>query len=164
MARMQDVEAAVRQHDALAARLRLGDEGDELRQLDEAAAAAALRVQRMRELRAAHRRHADLTDDDAGAEIRERRGVGGREAGGDAGTEQGDDGIAGTGHVEHFASHGRERERLGSLLEQRHPLLAARHEQHIELELRAQRLALPQQIGFVRAMADDGFELAAIRR
>ena len=75
MARVQDVEAAVRHHDALAARLRLRDEREQLRQLYEASAAAALHVQRMLQLRTAHRRDADLADHDAGAEIRERRGV-----------------------------------------------------------------------------------------
>ena len=76
VAGVQDVEAAVREHDALAARLGLGDERDELRQVDEPAPAAALRVQRALQLRAARRRGADLADDDAGAEIRERGGVG----------------------------------------------------------------------------------------
>ena len=80
VARMQDVEAAVREHDALAARFRFGDERDELRQVDEPAAAAALRVQRALQLRAARGRGADLADDDAGAEIRERRRVGGIES------------------------------------------------------------------------------------
>ena len=34
----------------------------------------------------------------------------------------------------------------------------------VELELRAQRLALAQQIGLVAHTADDGLELAAVRR
>ena len=72
---VQDVETTIREDDTLAARFGFGHERHELRQIDEAAAATALRMQRARELGTAHSRYTDLADDDAGAEIRERRGV-----------------------------------------------------------------------------------------
>ena len=147
---MQDVEAAVRQHDALAARFRFRDERDELRQIDEPAAAAALRVQRALQLRAADRRDADLADDDAGAEIRERRGVG-RPPARRATPAPSSAMTVSPAPVTSKTSRACAGSVSGSraLLEQRHPLLAARHEQQLELELRAQRLALAQQIGLV---------------
>ena len=71
MARVQNIEATVRHHDALAARLRFRDERRQLVQLDESAPTAALHVQRVLQLRAARRRDTDLAHDDAGAEVRE---------------------------------------------------------------------------------------------
>jgi hypothetical protein len=132
---VQDVEDAIREHDPLAARLRFGDECDELRHIDEPAATAALRVQCALQLRTTRRRRSDLADDNAGAEISERRGIGCREPRSDTGPEQRDDRVAGAGHVEHFLRVRRQRQRVGVLLEQRHALLTARHQQQIEIEV-----------------------------
>ena len=109
-------------------------------------------------------RDTDLANHDAGAEIRERRRGGCVEARCESGGEQGDDRVAGARDVEHLARLRGQRDRLGAALEQRHALLPAGHEQQLQLELGAQRLALAQELRLVFAGADDGFELAAIRR
>src|SRR5688572_385436 len=121
-------------------------------------------MQRALQLPPAGRRGADLADDDARAEIRERGGIGWRQARRDAGPEERDDGVAGARDVENLASLGGQRQRLRVLLKQRHALLAARDQQQVEIELRAQRFALTVELRFVGTAADDGLELAAVRR
>ena len=162
MTGMQDVEAAVREHDALAATFRLADQRDELGHGHQAAAAAALRVQRPLQLRAVRGCGADFADDDAGAEIRETRRVRDIEARSHAGSEQRDHRVARAGDVENLTSLRRQRQGF-SVGEQGHPLLAARDEQRVEVELTAQLCALREQVALARATADDGLELAAIR-
>ncbi len=77
--------------------------------------------------------------------------------------EQRDHRIARARDVEHLARLGRQRVRL-AVGEQRHALLAARHEQRFEIEIGAQLSPLRRSSASVGAAADDRLELAAVRR
>ena len=80
------------------------------------------------------------------------------EPGRDARREHGDHRVARTRDVEHLARLSRQRMRLAGG-EQRHALLAASHEQRLEIEIGTQLAPLAQELVLRRATADHGLEL-----
>src|SRR5690606_24503439 len=164
VSRVQDVEATVRHHDALAARLRLANELDELVGRDEPASSAAAPMQREPELGAAHGRDAEFPDDEPRAEVRELRRLLERQARAERGRHQRDHRVAGTGDVEDLARL-RVEDIPGTVpWKERHAALAASHEQTVEIELGAKRFALRVELVLAAPRPSDRAELALVGR
>src|SRR5262249_17121277 len=107
--------------------------------------------ERRAELVGRDRRRADLRDPDAGSVVRERRRLLERAAGPEDERARRQHRVARAGYVEHLAGHGRELLDAAAALEERHPLLAARHEDRVRVPARQQALAGGAQ---GRAVAD----------
>ncbi len=121
-------------------------------------------MQREPQLGAAHGRHADLADDEPGAEIGELGRFRDGHARAERRAHQRDDRIAGARDIEDLTRLRLEQRRRLLPRKQRHAALAARDQQRIEVELGAQRHALIEKLLLVAPIPDHRSELPLIRR
>jgi len=106
---------------------------------------------------------AELADDDAGGEIGQGHGLRQVLASSDGAGQGGNHRVASTGDVEHFAGAGRQVQGAVAGAQQGHAVFATGDQQRTELQLGHQLLALGNQVGFIGAATDDGFEFGEVR-
>ena len=157
MARMQNVEAAVREHDAFAGAARVVDRLDQFVARQHAAIGVTFRCEFATQFRYRHRRRAGLRDHDAGREIRQHRAFVNAAAGCEARRKRRRHGIARARFVEHVdRARGNVMVRAVAF-DHGHTFFAARHDQRAEVE------AVCERHGRRRRVRDSPIRRAAAR-
>ena len=164
MAGVQDVETAIGEDDLLALGAGILDRGEQLLDGHHAALGAFLALHRAAQLRRADAGGAQLADHDPGGQVGQCHGLWQFLAGRDRSGQRRDDGIAGTGDIEHFTGTSRQVQRRVIGTQQGHAVLATGDQQRIQLEPAHQLGALGDQFGLIGAMPDDCLEFAQVRR
>ena len=131
VAGVNDVEAAVGKHHALAVGSRVFDGDAQLLGAHYAAARCLQLMQRAAQFGATNGGGAELTDGEARREIRKCRRLGKPFACGETCREYRDHGIAGTGNIEDFLCACRQMQFGGVWAKQRHAVLAAGNEDRL---------------------------------
>ncbi|RMP03935.1 hypothetical protein ALQ30_05662 [Pseudomonas syringae pv. persicae] len=164
MTGVKNVEAAIGEDDFFLVRARIIDRQQQLLQPQHAAFGTFFALNGAAQFRGADGCSTQLADHNACCQISQRHRMRQFLARSNRCRESGNYRVTGAGHIEHFASTGRQVQRLLIRTQQGHAVLTAGHQQSAQVKLLHQLRTFGDQLCLVFTMPDDGFEFTEVRR
>ncbi|MNE16374.1 hypothetical protein D3C80_1093160 [compost metagenome] len=163
MTGMENVEAAIGEHNLLVVRTGIVDSQQQLIEAQHPALRALFALDGPAQFGCADSSGTKLADHDASCQVGQAHGMGQLFTGGDSSGQRRNYRIAGTGDVKHFAGTGWQVQGRMVRAQQGHAVLATRNQQGTQLKLIHQLGTLGHQLSLIGAAPNDGFKLAEVR-